>query len=202
MNNSLVTKTFLNICLSILFSSPLLGSVVTFSKTEVHEMEIVDKGIATCVSYDIAEGEYVSKEITISDDQVAAICQELGIGALTEATIFGYNPTTRELVKNHAGYDGWRDASGDFHNWSADGTQAPACVKIIEGDKGDGGKTYFCYNRGGQKPQVIKCYWALANDEKAVLVEIDFIYKDANNNNPEGTRVSLFEVPFCSWNGW
>ena len=158
---------------------------VTFNKPEVQEMEIVDKGIATSVTYDIAEGDYTPKETTITDDQVAAICQELGIGALTEATIFGYNPTTKELVKNHAGYDGWRDANGDFHNWNADGTQAPACVKIIEGDKGDGGKTYFCYNRGGQKPQTIKCYWALANEVKAVLVEIDFIYEGAAPDDPE-----------------
>ncbi len=155
---------------------------VTFKKPEVKELEIVDKGIATSVTYDVTEGDYVMKTATITDEQVAAICQELGIEALTNATIFGFNPTTKELVKNHTGYDGWRDANGDFHNWNADGTQAPACVKINDNGTTDGGQTYYCYNRSGQEPQTIKCYWALANEEKAVLVEIDFVYFSVNVN--------------------
>ena len=158
---------------------------VTFKKPEVKELEIVDKGIATSVTYDVTEGDYVMKTATITDEQVAAICQELGIEALTDATIFGFNPTTKELVKNYTGYDGWRDANGDFHNWNTDGTQAPACVKINDNGTTDGGQTYYCYNRSGQEPQTIKCYWALANEEKAVLVEIDFVYFAVNPDAPE-----------------
>jgi hypothetical protein len=160
---------------------------VTFKKPEVKELEIVDKGIATSVTYDVTEGDYVMKTATITDEQVAAICQELGIEALTDATIFGFNPTTQELVQNYTGYDGWRDANGDFHNWNADGTQAPACVKINDNGTTDGGQTYYCYNRSGQEAQTIKCYWALANEEKAVLVEIDFVYFAVIPDAPELT---------------
>ena len=51
-------------------------------------------------------------------------------------------------------------------------------MKIIDGETTDNGKTYYCYNRAGQAPQTIKCFWALANDKKVVLVEIDFTYTD------------------------
>ena len=151
---------------------------VNFVKPDAIALDIVDKGIKTSVSYDAAEGEYTMKEAAITDADVATICQELGISNLSEATVYGYNPTTKELVKNYSPYDGWRDANGDFHNWNADGTQAPACVKIIDGETTDNGKTYYCYNRAGQAPQTIKCFWALANDKKVVLVEIDFTYTD------------------------
>ena len=153
---------------------------VNFVKADAIALDIVDKGIKTAVSYDAAEGEYTLKTVTITDQDVATICQELGISELSEATAYGYNPTTKELVKNFgpSGYDGWHDANGDFHNWNGDGTQAPACVKIIDGETTDNGKTYYCYNRAGQAPQTIKCYYALANDKKAVLVEIDFTYTD------------------------
>ena len=169
---------------------------VTFFKPEAEELEIVDKGIVASVTYDIADADYVEQKVTLTDDQVAAICAELGISDLSEATAYGYNPTTQELVKNHAGYDGWRDANGDFHNWNADGTQAPACVKYTNG------KEYLCYNRSGMEPQTIKTYWAIANDKKAVLVEIDFIYLDATadpnnlvkNWNCSGSDVSSFWV--------
>lgn len=146
---------------------------VIFFKPEAEKLEVVDKGIVASVTYDIADADYVEQKVTLTDEQVAAICAELGISDLSEATAYGYNPTTQELVKNHAGYDGWRDANGDFHNWNADGTQAPACVKYTDG------KEYLCYNRSSMEPQTIKTYWAIANDKKAVLVEIDFIYLDA-----------------------
>ncbi|MGX8696790.1 MAG: hypothetical protein ACSW8D_10415, partial [Prevotella sp.] len=142
---------------------------VTFFKTQA-ELEVVDKGILASVSYDTTEPDYIEKTVTLTDEQVSTICQELGIGSLEEGTAYGYNPTTQELVKNHAGYDGWRDANGDFHNWNGDGTQAPACVKYTDG------RNYLCYNRSGMEPQTIKCFWTIANAEKAVLVEIDFIY--------------------------
>ena len=143
---------------------------VTFFKQQAGDIAIIDKGILASVSYDTTEPDYVEKTVELTDEQVAAICQELGIADLGEATAYGYNPTTQELLKNHAGYDGWRDANGDFHYWNADGTQAPACVKYTDG------KSYLCYNRSGMEPQTIGCFWAIANDEKAVLVEIDFIY--------------------------
>ena len=151
---------------------------VTFVKPDAILLDVVDKGIKTAVSYDAAEGEYTLKTAAISDDDVTAICQELGINDLAEATVYGYNPSTKELVQNHAPFDGWRAPNGDFHMWNSDGTVAPACVKIVDGSNTDNGKTYYCYNRAGIAPQLIKCYWALANAEKAVLVEIDFTYTD------------------------
>ena len=163
---------------------------VTFTAPEAVELDIVDKGIATSVEYDVAEGEYTMKTAAISDDDVAAICQELGISDLAEATVYGYNPSTKELVKNHAPFDGWRAPNGDFHMWNGDGTVAPACVKIVDGATTDNGKTYYCYNRAGQTAQTVKCYWALANDTKAVLVEVDFIYTDVTTGiaSVEGTK--------------
>ena len=49
----------------------------------------------------------------------------------------------------------------------------PACVKYTDG------QTYLCYNINGCDPQTIKTYWAIANDTKAVLVEISFTYTGA-----------------------
>ena len=142
---------------------------VTFVEPEAVELTVVDKDIVTSIEYDNSEGSYTEKVASISDEQVAAICEELGVSTLADATVFGYNPTTKELVVNYDGYDGWRDANGDFHNWTGD-TTAPVCVKYTDG------QNYYCYNISGCEPQTIKCYWALANEEKAVLVEIDFIY--------------------------
>ena len=142
---------------------------VTFVEPEQKELTIVDKDIVTSIEYDNAEGSYTEKVASISDEQVAAICEELGVESLADADVYGYNPTTKELVVNYAGFDGWRDANGDFHNWTGDAT-APVCVKYTDG------QNYYCYNIAGCDPQTIKCYWAVANEEKAVLVEIDFIY--------------------------
>ena len=168
---------------------------VNFFQPAAVEMEIVDKGIVASVSYDPAESSYVEKTVTLTDEQVATICAELGINALSEATVFGYNPTTQELVNNYDGFDGWRDANGDFHNWTGN-AEAPACVKYTDG------QTYLCYNIGGCDPQTIKTFWAIANDTKAVLVEIDFIYEGApagdvvfwENSDPEGNGAA-------NWNG-
>ena len=142
---------------------------VTFVEPEAVELTVVDKDIVTSIEYDNSEGSYTEKVASISDEQVAAICEELGVSTLADATVFGYNPTTKELIVNYDGYDGWRDANGDFHNWTGDAT-APVCVKYTDG------QNYYCYNISGCEPQTIKCYWTLANEEKAVLVEIDFIY--------------------------
>ena len=48
----------------------------------------------------------------------------------------------------------------------------PACVKY------DDGQNYYCYSIAGCEPQTIKTYWAIANSEKYVLVEIDFVYTE------------------------
>ena len=42
--------------------------------------------------------------------------------------------------------------------------------------KATDGKTYLCYNINGCEPQEIKCYYAIANDTRAVLVEVTFAY--------------------------
>ena len=38
------------------------------------------------------------------------------------------------------------------------------------------GQNYLCYNINGCEEQEIKCYYAIANDKRAVLVEITFAY--------------------------
>lgn len=145
---------------------------VTFVAAPVIEIAVVDLGIKTSVEYDKADADYVEKIVSISDADVQAILAELGIASLDDAIVYGYNPTTEELVGTYAAYDGWRDGNGDFHNWNADGTVAPACVKY------DNGKDYYCYNRNGIEAQTITVYWAIGTEEKAVLVAIDFIYTD------------------------
>jgi hypothetical protein len=146
---------------------------VTFVEAPVVEIAVVDLGIKTSVEYDKADADYVEKQISISDDDVQAILEELGLESLDDATVYGYNPTTQELLTVFAGFDGWRDANGDFHMWNADGTVAPACVKYTDG------QNYLCYNRNGIEAQTITAYWAIGTEEKAVLVEIAFIYTDA-----------------------
>lgn len=142
---------------------------VTWVEAPPVELTVVDLGIVASVEYDSNEASYVEKTVSLTDEQVSAILGELGLTALNEATVAGYNPTTKELVSNYAGFDGWRDANGDFQNWTGNST-VPACVKYSDG------KTYYCYNIAGCEPQTIKTYWAICNDTKAVLVEIDFIY--------------------------
>lgn len=145
---------------------------VTFITAPVVELDVVDLGIKTSVEYDKADASYTEKIVSISDEDVQAILAELGLESIDDATVYGYNPTTKELVAAYAGFDGWRDANGDFHNWTGD-TTVPACVKY------DNGKNYYCYNINGTEAQTIKTYWAIANAEKAVLVEVDFVYTDA-----------------------
>ncbi|MBO7660759.1 MAG: hypothetical protein J6S65_04415, partial [Bacteroidaceae bacterium] len=145
---------------------------ITFVKPAAVEIEISENVISASVEYDVADASYIEKIVTLTDEQVSAICTELGISALSEATVYGYNPTTKELVKNYGPYDGWRDANGDFNGWT--GTPAvPACVKY------DDGQNYFCYNLNGCEAGTIDCYWAIATETKAVLVKIAFIYTDA-----------------------
>jgi hypothetical protein len=102
---------------------------------------------------------------------VSEILGDLQFESLADAQIFGWNPTTETFTDEFGpeGFDGWRDTNGDFHKWSGN-TEVPACVKTTDG------KTYLCYNIGGCEPQEIKCYYAIANDTRAVLVEVTFAY--------------------------
>ena len=142
---------------------------VTYVTPPSVELPVTDLAIVTSVEYLSTEASYVEKVASLTDEQVATIINYLGLTSLEDATVFGYNPTTQTLVKAYAGYDGWRNASGDFENWTGNAT-VPACVKYL------GGKTFPCFNINGCEPQTIKTYWAFANDTEAVLVEIDFIY--------------------------
>ena len=133
---------------------------------------------------------YVERKVVLTDDQVNEIITDLGLASLADATVYGWNPTTEEFVKSYAAYDGWRNAQGDFANWTGNAT-VPACVKYTDG------QTYLCYNIKDCEPQEIKCYWAIANDKRAVLVEITFAYvvpvgiNEINADEKAGTIINL-----------
>ncbi len=131
--------------------------------------DISDLDIQASVEYETTEGSYVEKSVSLTDEQVASILAELGLESLEAAEVYGYNPTTKEFVVNHAGFDGWRDANGDFHNHTGN-AEAPICVKYTDG------KTYLCYNITGLEAAKYVAYWAITNGEKAVLVKINFKY--------------------------
>ena len=142
---------------------------VKFVKSQEVELSLSENVIKARVEYETDEVSYVERKVELTDDQVNEIIADLGLASLADATVYGWNPTTEEFVKSYAAYDGWRDANGDFKNWSGN-AEVPACVKYTDG------KTYLCYNITGCEPQEIKCYWAIANDKRAVLVEITFAY--------------------------
>ena len=121
------------------------------------------------VKYETTEPDYVEKKVELTDEQVNEILADLQLESFAEAEFYGWNPTTEEFIADVADYDGWRNAKGDFAKWTGDAT-VPACVKYTDG------KTYLCYNINGCEEQEIKCYWAIANDKRAVLVEITFAY--------------------------
>ncbi|MBO4674171.1 MAG: hypothetical protein J5616_07465 [Bacteroidaceae bacterium] len=158
---------------------------VTFVPQQAVEREIADKMISASVEYDSSDASYLEKSVTLSDEDLQAILSELGLTSLEEATVFGYNPTTKELISAYAAYDGWRDANGDFASWTGNAT-VPACVKYTDG------KSYLCYNINGCEAQTVKAYWAIANDTKAVLVEISFTYTSASE--PEPVDEDLIEI--------
>ena len=147
--------------------------VIKVTYIEKQETEIVrslsENVIKARVEYETTEPSYVEQKVELTDEQVNEILTDLQLGSFAEAEIYGWNPTTEKFVADYAPYDGWRDANGDFHNWSGDAT-VPACVKYTDG------KTYLCYNINGCEPQEVKCYWAIANTKRAVLVEITFAY--------------------------
>ena len=142
---------------------------VTFVEAQEVKLSLSENVIKARVEYESDEVSYVERKVVLTDDQVNEIITDLGLASLAEATVYGWNPTTEEFVKSYAAYDGWRDANGDFANWTGNAT-VPACVKYTDG------KTYLCYNIKDCEPQEIKCYWAIANNKRAVLVEITFAY--------------------------
>ena len=163
---------------------------VKFIEPEPVVIEILDNVIEASVDYETSEGSYSEKRVALTSDQISAICAELGVESLEGTTAYGYNPTTKELVANYAGFDGWRDANGDFHNWTGDGN-APACVKYVDG------QSFLCYNIAGLEPQTIDCYWAIATETKAVLVKISFNYVipvGINGLNSELKNANIFDL--------
>ena len=59
------------------------------------------------------------------------------------------------------------------------------------------GKTYPCYNINGCEPQEIKCYWAIANTKRAVLVEVTFAYvvpAGINEINADENAGAIFNI--------
>ena len=146
---------------------------VTFIEPEPIVIEISDLVVEATVEYD-TEGNYTEKVVTLADEQVQSILTELGIASLDEADVLGYNPTTSELIVNYAGYDGWRNADGDFANWTGDAT-VPFCVKYTDG------VTYSCYNIATAEYHEYAAYWAISNGTKAVLVKINFVTATAIN---------------------
>ena len=163
---------------------------VTFVKSQEVELSLSENVIKARVEYESDEVSYVERKVVLTDDQVNEIITDLGLASLADATIYGWNPTTEEFVKSYAAYDGWRNAQGDFANWTGDAT-VPACVKYTDG------QTYLCYNIKDCEPQEIKCYWAIANDKRAVLVEITFAYvvpSGINEINADEKAGTIFNI--------
>ena len=146
-------------------NSVILNISVSFVEAPKVEMSVVDLGITTSQEYEIAEGSYMEKKSTLSSEDIEAICAELGISSLAEATIYGYNPTNQELISSYSEYDGWRNTDGDFANWTGN-ESVPVCVKIQ-----DNGASYLFNIISDIEAKSYKCYWAIANATKAVLVE-------------------------------
>ena len=142
---------------------------VTFVEAPDAELDIVKTIEGGSVEYASADGSYIEKTVSLSDDQVTEILTALGLASLDDATVYGWNPSTETAVTNYEGYDGWRDVNGDFHTWTGN-EEVPACVKYTNG------KDYYTYNIQGSFSGSIDTYWAIANDNnQAVLVKITFV---------------------------
>ncbi|MBR5697379.1 MAG: hypothetical protein IKX44_01980 [Prevotella sp.] len=172
----------------------VIDVVITF--VEKQEQEIIrslsENVIKARVEYETTEPNYFEKKVELTDDQVNEILADLQLESLAEAEVYGWNPTTEKFDTDFGptGYDGWRDANGDFHKWTGNAT-APACVKYTDG------KTYLCYNINGCEEQEIKCYYAIANDKRAVLVEITFAYvvpAGINEINADKKTDAIFNI--------
>ena len=142
-----------------------------YKETQEITRSLSENIIKARIEYETTEASYVEKVVELTDEQVSEILGDLQLESLADAQIFGWNPTTETFTDEFGpeGFDGWRDANGDFHKWSGN-AEVPACVKATDG------KTYLCYNINGCEPQEIKCYYAIANDTRAVLVEVTFAY--------------------------
>ena len=146
---------------------------VTFVEAPALELAISDVKVKKDVIYDnTVTGNYAEQIVELTDDEVQTILTELNLTSLDEAKVYGYNPSDESFVVAYAGFDGWRDANGDFAMHTGT-TDVPACCKYTDG------KSYLCYNIAGVGDKIVKTYWAIANDEKAVLVEVDFWFGDA-----------------------
>ena len=155
---------------------------VKFVEAPTVELQKSDLSVVASVEYPVNCGSYQEQIVTLSDEQVQSILAELALEGLADADVYGYNPTTGELIASHAGFDGWRDANGDFAYHTGNNT-VPACVKYTDG------QNYYCYSIAGCEQQTIKTYWAIANSEKYVLVEIDFTYGE-----PEAIELTLTDA--------
>lgn len=155
----------------------LLDSPVEVEWEDPEEQEVIrslsENVIKARVEYETTEVDYKEQVVELTDEQVSEILADLQLESLDKAEVYGWNPTTEKFIKEAeygpAGCDGWRNAQGDFAKWTGDAT-VPACVKYTDG------KTYLCYNISGCEEQEVKCYWAIANTKRAVLVEITFAY--------------------------
>ena len=155
----------------------LLESPKEVEWEDPEEQEVIrslsENVIKARVEYETTEVDYKEQVVELTDEQVNEILADLQLESLDKAEVYGWNPTTEKFVKEAeygpAGCDGWRNAQGDFAKWTGDAT-VPACVKYTDG------KTYLCYNISGCEEQEVKCYWAIANTKRAVLVEITFAY--------------------------
>ncbi|MBP3214287.1 MAG: hypothetical protein J6M19_05570 [Bacteroidaceae bacterium] len=146
---------------------------VTFVEAPVPELTISDVKVQKDVIYDnTVTSNYAEQIAELTDEEVQSILTELNLTSLDEAKVYGYNPSDESFVVAYAGFDGWRDANGDFAMHTGT-TDVPACCKYTDG------KSYYCYNIAGVGDKIVKTYWAIANDEKAVLVEVDFWFGDA-----------------------
>lgn len=155
----------------------VLNTVITFVPAPKFELAFTGDVYETePVFYTLDEKNYAEKSVSLSQEDIDEICEKLEISAITDATIYGYNPTTEESLSTFAAYDGWRDANGDFCNWTGN-VSAPICVKNTSAVS-----SFLCYNIQHAEPASYAAYWAIANDDlKAVLVKINFNY-DSNTD--------------------
>lgn len=143
--------------------------------------------IVKSVDYTAEEGDYTMKTVELTEDEIAEITQTLGFKTLGDESleIYGYNPSDGSFVANWQPFDGWRNADGDFANWTGN-PKSPVSVKILEDGLAVADGKFHTYNINGGV-DVVKTYWAYANETDAVLVEIDV-------NFPQGYNVDIAET--------
>ena len=132
-------------------------------------LETSDLVVELTAAYESTDGNYTEKILEFTEEQVSAICTELGIASLDEADIYGYYPSAQEYWPESycaGAFDGWRDTNGEFHKHTGN-AEAPICAKYID-------NKIYCYNIASETYGEYVAYWAIANAEKAVLVKITF----------------------------